>query len=80
MKFPLGWLLLNRWFWIIILGCWAVVIGPLIVMSIMISLPAPLNALGVFGLIIGWSVASGYKDWVQARRQEQKFHPEKSQT
>jgi len=76
MKFPLDWLLLNKWFWITILGCWAVMIGPFIFLTLMIYLPAPVKVAGLFCLLVGWGVASGYKDWVQARRQEQKIHPE----
>ena len=79
MKFPLDWLLLNRWFWIIVLCCWAVVIGPLFFISLLIFLPAPFNVGFLIVLIVGWSVAAGYKDWVLAKRNEEKTTPKEFQ-
>ena len=79
MKFPLDWLLLNRWFWITVLGCWAVMVGPLIIITLMIYLPAPVKVAGLFGLLVGSGIAGGYKDWVKARRQEQQLQPEEYQ-
>jgi len=76
MKFPFDWLLLNRWFWITILGCWAVMVGPLVIITLMIYLPTPVKLAGLFGLLVGGGAVGGYNDWVKARRQEQKVHPE----
>ncbi len=77
MKFPLDWLLLNKWLWITILGCWAVAVGPVVVLYLLLFLPGPTKVVGVFGLIIGWGVASGYKDWIKTRkREEEKPHEE----
>ncbi|HKZ95000.1 MAG TPA: hypothetical protein VJ249_10560 [Candidatus Bathyarchaeia archaeon] len=72
MRFPLDWLSSERWYWITILGCFAVLAGPLMIIYIIVFLPAPLNAVAVFGLILGWSLAGGYKDWVKAEREEEK--------
>ena len=79
MKFPLDWLLLNKWLWFTVLGCWAVMIGPFIVITVMMHLPAPIKMAGLFGLLVGYGVASGYKDWIQARKREQQLHPEEYQ-
>jgi len=72
MKFPLDWLLLSRWLWITILACSAVVIGPFIVLYMMFLLPQPLGPISVIALLIGSGIAGGYKDWVIARRNEEK--------
>jgi len=73
MRFPLDWLLLDRWYWITIFGCFAVIIGPLIMIYIIIFLPAPLRPVAVFCIIVGWSLAGGYKDWIKARRKEERL-------
>jgi len=73
MKFPLGWLLFNKWLWITIFCASLIVVGPLIVVSILLALPPWLRGIGTLMLILGWSVAGGYKDWVIARRQEQRM-------
>jgi hypothetical protein len=76
-KFPLDWLLLNRWLWITIFACCAVALGPFMVVFILLFLPDPVKILGVFGIIIGWGIAGGYKDWVQSRRKEKEFERKK---
>jgi len=73
VKFPLDWLLLNKWYWITVFGCFAVMIGPLITIYLILFLPAAAKAITLFGIIIGWSIAGGYKDWIKARRKEEKF-------
>jgi hypothetical protein len=73
-KFPLDWLFLNRWLWITIFLCCAVAIGPLFVLLLLLYLPDPIKMLGVFGILIGWGIAGGYKDWVKSKRQEKEFH------
>jgi len=39
----------------------------------MLFLPATAKAIALFGIIIGWGIAGGYKDWIQARRKEGKL-------
>jgi len=73
MKFPLGWLLFNEWLWIIIFCLGAIAIGPFIVLYALLSLPPELMGIATLMLIFGWGIASGYKDWVIARRQEDKM-------
>jgi len=73
MRFPLDWLLLNKWLWITIFGCWLVMIGPVIFVYFMLFLPPPIKMIVFFGIIVGWGVAGGYKDWVMARRKEVRF-------
>jgi len=72
MKFPLDWLFLDRWYWITIFGCCAVMIAPIVVISIIVYLPSPLNAISVIGLIVGWGIAGGYRDWAKSRKNEEK--------
>ncbi len=72
MRFPLDWLLLNKWLWITVLGCSAVLVGPLFIIYLMLILPGPIKTVAIFGIIIGGGITSGYKDWILARRQEEK--------
>jgi len=73
MRFPLGWLLFNRWLWITIFSMSAIAIGPFFVLSLILALPQELRGIAIIMLIFGWSIAAGYKDWVIARRQEEKM-------
>ena len=73
MKFPLGWLFFNRWLWITILACCVIAVAPFMVIGLLLVLPYPLKTVGVFGIIIGWSIAAGYKDYVQTNRREREF-------
>jgi len=76
MKFPLAWLLLNKWLWITILSLSAIVIGPFVVISLVLSLPSPeLRALATFMIIFGWGIAAGFKDWVISKRNEERTKP-----
>jgi uncharacterized protein involved in cysteine biosynthesis len=72
MKFPLDWLLLDRWYWITILGCSAVMIGPFLTIYIIILLPGILKAVAALSLIAGWILAGSYKDWAKAKHKEEK--------
>jgi hypothetical protein len=62
----------ERWFWFIVLLVMLIVTVPFIVIYLIFLLP-PLwgPALATIVLIIVWGVASGYKDWVTARRKEE---------
>jgi len=73
MKFPSDWLIFNKWLWIIIFCLSAIAIGPFILLSIILALPPELRGISTLMLIFGWSIAAGYKDWVIARRQEEKM-------
>jgi len=74
MKFPLAWLLFNKWLWITIFSCLAISIGPFFAIYGLLLSPEPLRPFLFFGIIIGWGVAAGYKDWVIAKHQEEKFN------
>jgi len=73
MKFPLGWLLFNKWLWITIFCISAVAIGPFIVLSIILALPQELRGIATLMVIFSWGIAAGYKDWIIAKRQEEKM-------
>jgi len=73
MKLPLDWLLFNKWLWITIFSLSAVAVGPLIVLSFILALPQELRGIATIMLIVGWGVAAGYKDWIIARRQEERL-------
>jgi len=76
MKFPLSWLLLNRWLWIIILSLSAITIGPFVVIILMLSVPSPaFRGIGTILLICGWGVAAGFKDWARSKKNEKKIKP-----
>lgn len=80
MKFPLGWLLLNKWLWITILGCSAIMIGPFIVIYMVLLLPQPLKPVFFITLIVGSGIAGGYKDWAIAKHREEKLRPTEFQS
>ncbi len=73
MRFPLKWLLFNQWIWIIISGMSAILIGPFIVIYGIFALPLPYRGFAVVTIVIGWGIASGYKDWVINKRREEKL-------
>jgi len=76
MKFPLDWLLLNWWLWITIASLIIIVIGPLVVISVILSLPSPeLRGIATIMIIVGWGVAAGFKDWVVSKRNEERTKP-----
>lgn len=65
-------ILTSRWYWIIvIMGC-AIMITPFIFVLILLYLPTPVNALGMFAIVVGWGVVAGYKDWILEQRAKQK--------
>jgi len=72
MKFPLDWLLFNRWLWITVSCLALIALGPFFVLSFILALPQELMGVATLMLILGWGIAAGYKDWVIARRQEEK--------
>jgi len=45
----------------------------------MLILPGPIKTVAIFGIIIGGGITSGYKDWILARRQEEKPFRERPQ-
>lgn len=72
MDFPLKWLLLNPWLWIIILSISTILIGPFIVLYGILVLPSPYGGLATIAIIVGWGIAAGYKDWAISKRKEEK--------
>jgi len=73
MKFPLGWLLFNKWLWIII-GCMsAILIGPFFMLYFILILPAEFRGIAIVMVVLGWGIVGGYKDWVIAKHQEEKM-------
>jgi len=73
MKRTIDLFILNKWIWIIVFGCAAVIVGPVLIIYLIVLVPAPLKVAATFGIMIGWGVAGGYKDWILAKRQEQKI-------
>lgn len=74
MKFPLGWLLFNKWLWIIIFSLSAIAIGPFIVIYIILALPSPeLRSVATVMIISGWGIAAGLKDWVISKHQQERM-------
>lgn len=73
-------LLLNKWLWITILGCIAVMIGPILIIYIIALMPVTFKVASMLVIMIGWGVAGGYKDWAVARRKEQKLFTQATET
>jgi hypothetical protein len=69
----MAWILSEEWLWVIIIVLIAILVGPLLIIWLVIALPAELKLVATLFIIIGWGIASGYKDWlVAARREEEK--------
>jgi len=81
MKFPLAWLLFNKWLWIIILSLSAILVGPFIVIILILNLPSPeLRGVATFMIVFGWGIAAGFKDWVISKRSEERMKPHAFET
>jgi len=62
----------ESWFWFIVVLLLLITIGPFFVIYAVFMLPPVWGPISfMVALIIVWAVASGYKDWVQARRKEE---------
>lgn len=67
------WALLTiKWFWIIVGVSFLVLFLPFLSIYLLLILPWPFNTLGLIGIVIGWGIAAGYKDWILARIKEEK--------
>jgi len=66
-----SWILSEEWLWIIILSLIAILVGPLLIVWFILVLPAELKILATILIVVGWGVAAGYKDWLQAKRKEE---------
>ena len=73
MRFPLKWLLFDRWLWITICSTIAILIGPFIALFGILALPMQYRGMAMFAIIFGWGIAAGYKDWVISKRQREKL-------
>jgi hypothetical protein len=66
----------EKWIWITIGCCIAVLILPYSVLLMISMLPDALKAVAVFTIIILWGIAAGYKDWLMdvKKRKEKEIH------
>jgi uncharacterized membrane protein YidH (DUF202 family) len=71
----MSWILSEEWLWIIILSFIAILVGPLLIVWFILALPGELKILATILIIVGWGVAAGYKDWLQAKRKEEEQKP-----
>jgi hypothetical protein len=62
--------LLDKWVWITILSVSLVIVGPLILVWGILSLPTELRVVATICIIILWGVVSGYKDWLVSKERE----------
>lgn len=65
-------LLLSKWLWITIFGGIACLLLGFVVVYVILVLPPPWRGLSMIGIVIGWGVVSGYKDWRLYRSKEEK--------
>jgi len=68
----LGWLLKEKWLWIIVIGVILVTALPLVIVWAILNLPPIIRLVATIAIIIGWGVAAGYKDWIMSKRREGK--------
>jgi hypothetical protein len=69
----IGSLLKEPWLWIIILSLDAICIGPFIILWFFLNLPPQLRLLAVVLITVLWGIASGFKDWIKSKREEEKM-------
>jgi len=75
-------LLFSKWLWIIILGGIACLLLGFVVVYMILVLPPPWRGLFMIGIVIGWGVVAGYKDWRLFRSKEEqvKWHAGKEES
>ena len=59
-------ILKEKWLWIIIIGLIAILVMPFVIVWFILALPAPFNMVAAIGMVLGWGVVAGYKDWVMS--------------
>jgi len=67
----------SKWFWIIVVALCAVLAGPLLIIWILLALPGELKLVATILIVIGWGVASGYRDWVVTKRRREEREKER---
>jgi len=67
----------DKWVWVVIFAAVAVIVIPLIVIWVILQLPSEFAFVATILIIILWGVASGYKDWVMSKRQEEESKKKK---
>lgn len=71
------WILLHiKWYWIIVGISFLVLFVPFLSIMLFLILPWPFNTLALIGVIIGWGIAAGYKDWIVAKIKEENVKSE----
>jgi len=70
-------ILSEEWLWIIVLALIVILIGPLLIVWLVLALPAELKLVATVLIVIGWGVASGYKDWILEKRRREEEQGEK---
>lgn len=64
-------ILREEWLWIIILSLIAIFLIPLILVWFILAITPELRVIITLILIIGWSVAAGYRDWLIEKQKEE---------
>lgn len=72
LGFNLSSVVFSKWFFIIVLSVTLVVTVPLVVAWFILELGPELRLVATIAIILLWGVVAGYKDWVTARRKEEK--------
>lgn len=62
----------QKWLWVVILLLIVVMVGPLLIVYLILLLPFPFNTISTIFLVVGWGAAAGYKEWIRAKREEEK--------
>jgi len=66
----MSWIFSEQWLWILVFALAAILVFPLLIVWIVLSLPDYMKIVATVLIVIGWGVASGYKDWLVAKRRE----------
>jgi uncharacterized membrane protein len=61
----------DKWFWLIVVSIFLIIIVPFLVVWTIFYLPPELKIVAMIGLVILWGVVSGYKDWIVSKRKSE---------
>jgi uncharacterized membrane protein len=61
----------DKWFWLIVVSIFLIIIVPFLVVWTIFYLSPELKIVAMIGLVILWGVVSGYKDWIVSKRKSE---------
>jgi len=62
----------NEWTWVIVISTFLILVVPLIVVWTLVQLSPEFRLVATIAILVLWGVVSGYKEWIIAKRKEEK--------